>query len=853
MPTPQADRPFTPRLLLLASAVLLACGQATAPQPKVESVALADANADAAEPADVVVADLAQPADLAAEASAAADVAADATSSCTKPADCPQGLCVSGKCLPKMACQSDKSCTELGLVCDLQVGYCVACVGATDCLPNQVCKAHQCQDKPKACTTSKDCLQGQVCDKTALLCVECASPSDCGPGLVCVANACQEPICIPGAKDCANQGTAKQCNSDGSAWQEFDCPDASVCVDGDCAKVVCSAAKKFCQGTKVMVCDATGTAFSLSIDCLAISSQKMVCEGGQCVPEACTPGQTLCMDAKTQASCKTDSSVYTNVACAPDAACENDACKPLVCPPGKTYCDGVKVMTCSALGTWSQLVQDCGAQKKFCAAGACTATAPVCTAGAKQCIGASLQTCNPDGSGWSTASCDDANACTDDVCTVNACIHTANSAPCGTPGSCSACKGGACVAGPPSGLDASVDTGAFEEINDALPDGAGNLVAAGWHIAPGTAGAADVQSGWLVKLSSTGNQLWSKTFAEGQLFRGLGPSGNGWLAWGRSDGASPWFVRTDADGKALWSKNFDCADCNMSANAGVVSANATYVCGASGSSAPVAYCLCIDPDGGKLWQQSYGDYNSFQGLAQLTDGSLLVVGDTKKTSVADSDFAILRLTPSGAVVWKQVLPLVGPDIGLGAVATTDGVIALARLNGDSKKLVLMKYSADGKQLWSQNWLTPQVVPCGVSKLIASGDDGVLMLGTNGTYEAGTMKACAQRVDAGGALSWSRVYKNPSSMLLGGVKTADGFALVGAANFYNTPLSDGLLLKTSPSGVLGCQCAADAECDDKMACTVDACNVGLCRHDPAKVGAACSGGQCDGKGACVKSP
>lgn len=107
---------------------------------------------------------------------------------CVTNQDCDPGLvCVNAFCL--LACQSDKQCTQFGLLCDTAAGHCVQCLRDTDCRDDQYCLVG-----PGACVPDR-CVQGSsTCrDGSLSRCADNGSallaPQACGAGEVCVETA----------------------------------------------------------------------------------------------------------------------------------------------------------------------------------------------------------------------------------------------------------------------------------------------------------------------------------------------------------------------------------------------------------------------------------------------------------------------------------------------------------------------------------------------------------------------------------------------------------------------------------------------------------------------------------------
>jgi sugar lactone lactonase YvrE len=273
-------------------------------------------------------------------------------------------------------------------------------------------------------------------------------------------------VCAPGSLTCSQKTVKATCKPDGSGWVDEPCAISQVCLFGKCIGNVCTPGATFCDGAKVQVCNADGSAATTVLDCATV---QQTCEAGKCAPAGCVAGTKSCQGSKV-VTCKADGSGFTIADCPPAHTCEAGACQPQVCEPSKATCAGSVVQECNAAGTALAAKQDCAPLGKFCNQGACADKA--CTAGDKACKDGQPAACKADGSGWDKTPCNDDNLCTVDTCddkTV-ACVYPPKNCdddnPCTSdgcaktsgacthaqlPGTCddgSACtKGDQCVAG----------------------------------------------------------------------------------------------------------------------------------------------------------------------------------------------------------------------------------------------------------------------------------------------------------------------------------------------------------------------------------------------------------------------
>jgi predicted secreted protein len=161
--------------------------------------------------------------------------------------------------------------------------------------------------------------------------------------------------------------------------------------------------------------------------------------------------------------------------------------------------------------------------------------------------------------------------------------------------------------------------------------------------------------------------------------------------------------------RAHWSATFggpkdDHANAiHITANGGFIVAGYTTSTGKGGED---GWAVLIDKNGYKVRDITYGGAQDdrIEGLIRTNDGNYLAVGRTKSKGKGDWDFWILRLDPTGAVLWETVVGGAAADIARGAVALRDGGFVVAgetrsKTKNGSARGWLVKLDANGKQQW----------------------------------------------------------------------------------------------------------------------------------------------------------
>ncbi len=86
------------------------------------------------------------------------------------------------------ACTSDRDCSALGMVCNVDTSRCVGCNAQADCTGSLLCIGHSCRAVTR-CTTSVMC-PGQVCSTSLGYCVDCNTDRECPASQMCMGSVC---------------------------------------------------------------------------------------------------------------------------------------------------------------------------------------------------------------------------------------------------------------------------------------------------------------------------------------------------------------------------------------------------------------------------------------------------------------------------------------------------------------------------------------------------------------------------------------------------------------------------------------------------------------------------------------
>jgi len=201
---------------------------------------------------------------------------------------------------------------------------------------------------------------------------------------------------------------------------------------------------------------------------------------------------------------------------------------------------------------------------------------------------------------------------------------------------------------------------------------------------------------WVLKLDSSGNVEWQKTYGGntddynytqsiqqtsdgGYIMAGETYSfGVGWPDF--------WVLKVDSSSNVEWQKTYGGSEWDrahsiqQTSDGGYIVAGCTESFGAGWDD---SWVLKLDQSGNVLWQKTYGDgsYDHASSIQQTSDGGYIVAGDTESFGAGWSDAWVLKLDSSGGI---PECPLIGDSnaiVNSTSVVGITGEIVVSDTNG----------------------------------------------------------------------------------------------------------------------------------------------------------------------------
>jgi len=220
-----------------------------------------------------------------------------------------------------------------------------------------------------------------------------------------------------------------------------------------------------------------------------------------------------------------------------------------------------------------------------------------------------------------------------------------------------------------------------------------------------------------------------------------------------------------------------------------------FIIGGSNGGGDV-WVIKTDQDGNTLWTlvHDFGYGDVCRSVRQTDDGGYVVAGETGLTG---RDVLLLKLSPSGDVLWEQSYDIghLGSDVGSEVEPTSDGGYILCGTTeppGPGSPFPwLMKTDSTGNLRWRVAY------PEGLEAYaVEETDDGGFVVAGETPFGTGTGDAYFVRTESHGQILWTKTYDGGYDDQAFDIKqTGDGgFIAAGVHDYY-----DALLLRMDENG------------------------------------------------------
>lgn len=249
-------------------------------------------------------------------------------------------------------------------------------------------------------------------------------------------------------------------------------------------------------------------------------------------------------------------------------------------------------------------------------------------------------------------------------------------------------------------------------------DPSGNIYVAGYTLSSDTMSNGDVV---LLKLNSTGNLQWQRTWGGNGTDRGYGvsvDSSGGIYVAGATDSYGQGlndilFLKFNSTGSMLWGRTWGGSGNDRGQGIVVDAAGNAYVTGLTtsfGAGGSDVILLKFNPAGSLSWQETWGGpgFDAGLGIAVDTFSNIYVTGSIGATvpypSFSGGDALLLKFSSGGSMLWQRSWGGPHSEVGYGVAVSSSGVAYVTGVTASSPSdAFLLEVNSGGGLLWEKNW------------------------------------------------------------------------------------------------------------------------------------------------------
>jgi hypothetical protein len=225
-----------------------------------------------------------------------------------------------------------------------------------------------------------------------------------------------------------------------------------------------------------------------------------------------------------------------------------------------------------------------------------------------------------------------------------------------------------------------------------------------------------------------------------------------------------YIVKTDAQGNILWTKQYGGTHPDYPNNIVATTDGNFLVVGFTesyGAGAMDIWLLKIDPSGNLLWQKTYGTSGDDEGkeIISTSDGNYMIVGHTNYSPGNSNEDAFLKkIDPSGNELWTKYYGGTLYETGHSVKQCSDGgyiFTGQTTSTGTPGDTYLVRTDANGNSLWTKTYGGSNNDE---GKFVLANSDGTFTISaeTNSNAQADS-NVQVMKVDANGSVIWSKIY------------------------------------------------------------------------------------------------
>jgi hypothetical protein len=220
-----------------------------------------------------------------------------------------------------------------------------------------------------------------------------------------------------------------------------------------------------------------------------------------------------------------------------------------------------------------------------------------------------------------------------------------------------------------------------------------------------------------------------------------------------------------------------------------------------------------------VWAKTYGETNDDRTIAltQTSDGGYVIAGYTLSFGAGMSDFWVIKLDSSGAVVWEKTYGGTNNESVSTIVQASDGGYIVAGYSASfcssSFDIWLVKLDNSGTVAWQKTYGGTNAD--NAFSLVQTSGGGYVIAGYTKSFGTGKCDVLVMMLDSSGAVTWEKTYGGTNDDIAYSMaQTSDGgYIVAGCTKSFGAGGYDAWILKLDGSGITNWQKTCGGTSDD----------------------------------------
>ena len=338
----------------------------------------------------------------------------------------------------------------------------------------------------------------------------------------------------------------------------------------------------------------------------------------------------------------------------------------------------------------------------------------------------------------------------------------------------------------------------------------GGYIAAG-YTADSTANDTDA---YVVRMNTIGDTIWTYTYngplsKKDLFYKIIRTFDGGFIACGYTNSETGTsddilYVRLNSSGQKLWSKTF--GGSGKERGQDIIETSDGFTIVGYSTTPPAQYYDAIvihtSPNGNVLWSKVVGNsnYDDANTIKKLTDGGYILGGQSTNGNKGLDQY-LIRLNSSGDTLWTKRFGTLGNDNIESLVLLSDGFVVAGNtstpLTGDDGNLA--KTDLNGSLIWSKTFGGSDQDD--FHRVEKTADGGFIVSGTTSSYGSLNPNMWLVKTNSSGDSTWARTFGGDNhDHGYSAVQTIDGgYIIAGHTGSFGFNNEDGYVVKIGPDG------------------------------------------------------